>query len=89
MSLYEYQQSRRIQAGMESDPSFYAALMAAMRMADTNNMERLREAFPLVANELQCRYEGPGGRIPGDPDYDEIMSARAAFHGEPGPGTAP
>ena len=40
---------------------FYALIMAAMRKADTANLLRLQGAFPEVWDELQERYNTPGG----------------------------
>jgi len=64
MSLYDYRVSRLLSA---DDPSFYALIMAAMRQADTVNIEKLRTAFPSVWDEFHARYHAPGGRLPGDP----------------------
>jgi len=44
-----------------SDNEFYALIMAAMRRADTDNQRLLREAWPEVWDELQLRYNAPGG----------------------------
>lgn len=49
------------------DPDFYALLMAAMRRADTPNAARLRGAFPEIWDELQARYNAPGGVLASDP----------------------
>jgi hypothetical protein len=40
--------------------------MAAMRKADSDNLELLKAAFPAVWEELQQRYNAPGGMIEGD-----------------------
>lgn len=61
MSYHEYQMSKLI-AG--KDYPFYALIMAAMRQADTGNMAKLRAAWPGVADELQLRYDAPGGLLP-------------------------
>jgi hypothetical protein len=58
MSLYDYKKSLRL---LESDPPFYALIMAAMRQADSDNLELLCDAFPQVWDELQARYNAPGG----------------------------
>jgi hypothetical protein len=50
-----------------NDPSFYGLLMAAMRKADTTNAAILRRAFPEVWDDLQARYEAPGGVLDSDP----------------------
>lgn len=63
MSHYDYVCSARITA---DDPPFYALVMAAMRTADSGNLERLRGAFPDVWAELDQRYHAPGGYLEGD-----------------------
>ena len=63
MSLYEYEASKRISA---IDYPFYALIMAAMRQADTRNVELLTRAFPDTYAELLERYNAPGGLLPGE-----------------------
>lgn len=63
MSFHEYRASLAISA---EDYPFYALIMAAMRQADTDNTERLREAFPQVYEELAARYHAPGGVLKGE-----------------------
>lgn len=63
MSHYDYRRS--IQIAIRNEP-FYALIMAAMRQADTKNLERLQEAFPGVYHELTGRIEAPGGVLPGE-----------------------
>lgn len=65
MSLYDYEMSKRLAA---TGYPFYALIMAAMRQADTENLEALQFAFPAVWAELKKRYHAPGGRIPEDGD---------------------
>jgi len=60
MSLYDYRQSRELEA--EGRP-FYCLIMAAMRRADSNNAAILREAFPEVWEEVRERYNASGGLI--------------------------
>lgn len=60
MSLYDYRQSISISS---QDHPFYAIIMTAMRQADDDNVEILREAFPEVWDELNERYNAPGGLI--------------------------
>ena len=63
MSQHEYEESRKIdRAGF----SFYSLIMAAMRQADSENLEKLRESFPDVWAELRARYDAPGGALAGD-----------------------
>ena len=58
MSYFDYTTSQQIVA---KDYTFYALIMAAMRQADTNNLAELKEAFPSTYDELEKRYEAPGG----------------------------
>lgn len=60
MSLFDYEASRGI---AEQDHPFYALIMAAMRKADTENLHKLRQAFPHTHHELMVRYHAPGGRL--------------------------
>lgn len=62
MSLFDYQQSRYLQG----EGNFYSLLMAAMRCADSDNLRKLRLAFPEVEAELRERYNAPGGAIAAD-----------------------
>jgi hypothetical protein len=63
MSFYDYKISQQISY---EDPPFYALIMAAMRKADTDNQIKLAFAFPEVWDELQQRYNAPGGLMPGE-----------------------
>jgi hypothetical protein len=63
MSHYDYECSKQI---LLNDPPFYALIMAAMRKADTGNLARLRLVFPGVLDELQQRYNAPGGLLPAE-----------------------
>jgi len=66
VSFHEYEESKTICYGGKVEPSFYSLLMAAMRRADTGNALRLQLAFPEVWEELQARYNAPGGKLPED-----------------------
>jgi len=61
MSLYDYKMSIKI---AEQDYPFYALIMAAMRQADSENIVRLRCEFQDTWEELQARYNSPGGYLP-------------------------
>lgn len=61
MTLHEYEQGR-VLAG-QGWP-FYALIQAAMRSADTHNEKMLRTSWPHVWDELQRRYDAPGGLLP-------------------------
>lgn len=65
MSLFDYKASLKISV---EDPPFYAIIMAAMRKADTNNLEKLMRAWPKVWKELKLRYCMRGGILPGEKD---------------------
>lgn len=58
MSLQDYHQSLALEA---KGIPFYALLMTAMRVADSDNLIKLRRAFPFVYDELQARYNAPCG----------------------------
>lgn len=79
MSHYDYVKGREIQT---KGYPFYALIQAAMRQADTDNLELLRQAFPQVYTELQERYNRPGGLLPGDDgittDMDDLAARREA-----------
>lgn len=63
MSHYDYKMSLEIS---KHDYPFYALIMAATRQADTDNLERLRKAFPETYRELKLRYWAPGGLLLGE-----------------------
>jgi len=46
--------------------AFYTFLMAAIYEADTDNLEKLKSAFPEIVKELQERYNAPGGLLEGE-----------------------
>lgn len=58
MSLYDYKVSQHI---AEYEYPFAALIMAAMRQADTQNIELLKHAFREIWQELDARYHAPGG----------------------------
>lgn len=61
MSQYDYERSKEIAS---RGYPFYALIMAAMRQADTDNLEMLKKCWPSVHNELFGRYNAPGGILP-------------------------
>ena len=63
MSLYGYRESLEI---AKQDYGFYALIMAAMRKADSRNIEKLKQAWPDTHAELMERYNAPGGFIGGE-----------------------
>jgi len=62
--LYDYQVGRHII--VELNPTFYGVIQCAMRLADTDNLEKLKEAFPREWADLQARYNAPGGLLEGE-----------------------
>jgi hypothetical protein len=54
---FAYEESRHPTHGT----GFYPLLMAALRVADTENYARIRMVFPDVVAELEARYNAPGG----------------------------
>lgn len=73
MSLHSYHLSKKI---LNSDPPFYALIMAAMRKADTDNLARLKAEWPEVYAELKARYNAPMGLLPEDGPVDKAILAR-------------
>ncbi len=63
MSLFDYLRSRKIES--EGHP-FYALIMAAIRQADSTNLEKLKKEWPEVYTEFERRYNAPGGVLPED-----------------------
>lgn len=63
--LREYLASKQIAASMSQYDAneFYSLIMAAARFADTDNFEKLEEAFPEIMQELRARYNAPGGAL--------------------------
>jgi|TARA_Y100000034_G_scaffold135144_1_gene205874 hypothetical protein len=64
-SKYDYDTSLRLILGDEAipDPPFYSLILAAVRKADSDNLERLRQGFPEVVAEFQARWNNPGGAL--------------------------
>lgn len=58
MGLIGYLQSREIET---KEYSFDGLVMAAMRQASTDNLEKLQTAFPELWQDLQARYNAPNG----------------------------
>lgn len=63
MSYFDYKASQVI---AQKDFPFYGLIMAAMRQADTENAALLLSAFPEIWEELQARYNAPGGVLHGE-----------------------
>ena len=63
-----------------ADPPFYALLVALMLRADSYNAERLRLAFPDDWDEVQRRYDAPGGvlYVTEEALYESMVSGELA-----------
>ena len=69
MGYLEYIGSQKVASEisqMTMGNEFYTLIMAAMRLADTDNMEKLAEEFPETWDELCRRYKAPGGKLSGE-----------------------
>ena len=73
MSLHDFRVSRELEG---SGVPFYALVMAAMRRADSTNLERLKRAFPDVWQELERRYNAPDGMLPSERDWNAFETRR-------------
>ena len=60
MSIHDYKEGRELEA---RDTPFYALIQAAMRRADTTNLEMMKGCWPEVWTELVERYNSPGGYL--------------------------
>lgn len=60
MSHFEYKISQEVAC---QDLPFYALIMAAMRQADSTNLEKLKSAWPETWAEFHARYNGPNGLL--------------------------
>jgi hypothetical protein len=68
MSFYEYEKGKEIAA---KKPSFYTLIQAAMRRADSDNLEMLKGCWPDTWAELFVREYSPGGRLKEELKGDE------------------
>ncbi len=63
MSLYDYRKSLNVSEG---NPPFASLIMAALRTADDVNATKLWCEWPEICEELQKRYNTPGGKLEGE-----------------------
>lgn len=63
MSLYDYQKSKEIDT---KDYPFYSIIMAAIRKADAINLVKFITCWPGIVEELNERYNNPGGKLDGE-----------------------
>lgn len=61
MSHFDYIEGQRLSLG---DPPFSSIIQAAMRKAGGSNLSKLQEGWPEIWDELQTRYDAPGGLLP-------------------------
>lgn len=67
MSIEDYNSGQALELlCLRKEISFYGVIQCAMRKADSNNLESLKMAFPKTWEDLQARYNAPGGVLPGD-----------------------
>jgi hypothetical protein len=69
MSRYSYWVSQELEA---QELPFSALIMAAMRKADTGNLQKLAAAFPVTHDELRTRYNSVGGFLPGEEGFTRM-----------------
>ena len=67
MSLYDYEVGQKV-VREYGDDEFYGLIQACMRLADTDNLQRLKIDWPDVWSDLQVRYNAPQGRLAGEID---------------------
>lgn len=67
MSREDYLLSREL-AAMVDDAHYYALIMAAIRSADSDNLRKIRHAWPEVYEEFNQRYHAPASLLPGETD---------------------
>ena len=63
VSLYDYQFSEELS---KRNPPFAALIMAALCKADAENTAKLRSTWPDICDEMQARYDSPGGVLVSD-----------------------
>ena len=67
MSYDDYRQGLALQRFCYNQAiGFYGAIQCAMRMADSTNLEKLKEAFPDSHRDITTRYHAPGGLLDGE-----------------------
>ena len=67
MSLYDYKVGQHVVTEY-GDDEFYGLVQALMRLADTDNLQRLKIDWPDVWDDLQRRYNAPDGILPDEED---------------------
>lgn len=63
MSLYDFEIAKELH---DKDVPFIALIMAAMWKADSVNEYMFKFCWPGIWDELQKRYNAPGGKLEGE-----------------------
>ena len=72
MSDDEYEGAKRVWEELPrwtAGDEFYTLIMAAMRLADPDNLKKLHQAFPGMLEELQARCWALDGRLAEEHDH--------------------
>lgn len=78
VSYHQYIAGREIeQTCCERGWPFYGLIQAAMRQADSDNLLKLRLAWPEVWDDLHARYNAPGGFLTDDERAAFVAHAKA------------
>lgn len=73
MSLYDYDRARRV---LRECASFAPLILAAVQVADTDNLDKLREVFPREVAEAVARHNAPSGVLATDTDAAPRLAER-------------
>lgn len=81
LNIIDYEISKHL---FGLDLPFYALIATAMRKADSDNIEKLKKAFPETGRLLQLRYNAPAGVLDGDKittteQIDQVRTIAAGY----------
>ena len=76
MSLNHYKEALEI---TYKNYEFNSIIQAAMRQADTENQIKLQRCWPWLWEDLQARYNAPGGLLKGDKVIVTIKDGKPSF----------
>ena len=71
MSQFDFQKALEL-----STQRFQALVMAAMMAGNEQQVQRLREVFRDIVQELDARRQSPNGRTPAEASFDEFEANR-------------
>ena len=71
MSEFDFLKAREL-----SGQRFSTLLMAALLAGSEPQVQRLREAFPELAQEIDARRQSPNGRTPAESAFDDFEAPR-------------